>query len=188
MTIGLIKQEMAARALKFGAVGIGEDHTKPDGRNLAIHLIERGAVKRLFVELSPGKYQGMIDGAANHGSTLQGSDATANTSSIMKCLGFHVNFSCDVRLEKVVAIAIAHGVPVHCVDHRIANHPIRGGTPKSMDVRNDEIVKGVREVTEVSSAREGGAAGSLLLFGGGHFDEKNSITSKFPDLQWIKAG
>lgn len=50
--IGLMQQAMAVRALKFGAVGIGEHHQSRHGRKLAFQLIQGGHVKRLFVELS----------------------------------------------------------------------------------------------------------------------------------------
>ena len=43
----------AQALLENGALGIGEDHTKPDGRILAIHLLgQPGLVKHLFVELT----------------------------------------------------------------------------------------------------------------------------------------
>lgn len=61
--IGQLQEAMAARALQFGALGIGENHEERQGRDLAIRLIVGGHVKRLFVELSPGAYGPMIQNA-----------------------------------------------------------------------------------------------------------------------------
>lgn len=178
--IGQLQQAMAARALHFGALGIGEDHTERHGRDLAIRLITDGHVRRLFVELSPGAFGQMVQAAT--ALAPQGFDA------VRGALGFGALHACPIALEDVVATAIVRHVSVHCVDHRRAMQMGFASSDAGMRLRNRTIAEGVQAETETESARDGGAAGSLLLFGGAHFEGGNSIVAVYPDLQWIKAG
>jgi hypothetical protein len=178
--IGQLQEAMAARALQFGALGIGENHEERQGRDLAIRLIVGGHVKRLFVELSPGAYGPMIQNAT--GLAPQG------YAAVRGALGLSSLHVCPIALEDVIATAIVHGATVHCVDHRRAMQIGYASSPSGMRLRNSTITSGVQEETETQSARDGGASGSLLLFGGAHFEGGGSIAAMYPDLQWIKAG
>lgn len=182
--IGVLQEAMAARALQFGAVGIAEDHEERHGRDLALRLIESNSVRRLFVELSTAAYQGQIDRAAQ--LRAQGRDAVRGR------LGFSCTYKCPIALEEVVAAAIVKGIPVHCVDDKVAMNPNRAKTPSGMRTRNATVVKNACEITEAAgpqaSARDAGAIGSLFLFGGAHFEGNDSITAMYRDFVWIKAG
>lgn len=158
MPIGIIQEAMAARALRYGAIGIGEDHTERDGRDLARLLIQGGSVRCLFVELAENVYQSQIEAAVEV--------REAAHESVRRHLFFGSIHRCEVMLEDVVADAIVNNIPVYCVDDRIAMNPTRSSRPAGMRKRNTTIVANILNVLGLSSAREGGAAGSLLIFSG----------------------
>lgn len=176
-----IEKSLAVQVIREGALGIGEDHTKPDGRNLAIELIEGGYVKKLFLEFPPlDDWVSMLEKATE--KAPQGVDAVRGR------IGFGVIFHCSVAIEQVAAVAIVHGATVHLVDHKVAMNPTRNGTTGGMKMRNITIAQGVMGATGTQSACEADAIGSLLLFGGAHFEGAASIVAFYQDLRWVRAG
>lgn len=190
---------MAPLALTTGALGIGEKHDKPEGRNLAIRLIQsqRKLVKRLFVELPTEGYQEAVDEAKNH--------VNGGYDAVRKHLTFWgLAYKCTTALEDVVAQAIVKGVPVHCVDEFIPN----GRTDQGLMKRNASAVEKACKIIYGNAdnggnnanaepkngksergARDEEAIGSLFLFGADHFYCKacpqSTIPAKYRDLRWV---
>ena len=67
---GLVHDGEAESRLKEGALGIGEHHDKPAGRQLVLDLIKKGKVSHLFVEL-PTTWQPIITKAQEAYAEIQ---------------------------------------------------------------------------------------------------------------------
>ena len=173
--IGLMQRAMVERALRQGAVGIGENHELKHGRKLAFQLIQSGLVKRLFVELSNLAYTGMVEVAAQQ--VPHGFDA------VRRHLGFGAIHDNPFTLETVVAFALVRGVQVECPDHRKALHTAWATSPTGMLARNEHITDKIKEVTDTTSARE--APGTLIICGSAHFEGPGSLVARYPGLVWI---
>lgn len=118
----------AQALLRSGALGIGEDHTKPDGRLLAIQLLEQpGLVKHLFVELT-----------AQHVSALDRAKELAKAGSdfeeIVRAALNGGAFDCPITQARVIATALVNNIPVYAADH-----PSMARFPDRFKVRHETI-------------------------------------------------
>jgi hypothetical protein len=177
----VIPDAQASVVIQHEAVGIAEAHNSSRGRTLARQLIATPhLVTHLFVELAPGQYGGQINAATQ--ARAQG------RAQVRMNLNFMQNFTCDVRLEEVVADAIMAGVPVHCADLAVGGTRM-GGRPANMTLRNQNAAAIFTAITGTGDPTNALAAGSLILFGGAHFDVgNNTIPNLLPNLSWVRAG
>ena len=165
-----IKKGEESGHLERGAVGIGESHDSPGGRLLVIELIKSGKVKKLLVELSPGAYDGAVNGAKDR--QKDGVDSITKTLD----LSLGTRHKCDISLGRVIAEAICANIPVYNVDHYKANQRAEmAASVGVMKIRNEEVAKQFEKITGSKAAVSEGAKGCLLLFGGAHFEDANAI-------------
>lgn len=185
-----ITNDQAQEVLQAGAMGIGEDHTNPTGRRLAIELIENGGVKRFFPELPFTSDFGIDNGVKkrdelrdyysgkNNGKNENEIEAIIKEEVQKVCMTGFALFCCEIPLSAVIASAIMKAVPVHCVETVFGNSRDR----RTVVERNIAIVEGIQAVSE---KHEKSQNGYLLLFGGAHFEGPGSITSLHRNLKWV---
>lgn len=170
MALNGAERNAAARALFVGALGLGEDHTDETARKFAIDLMKTRLATRLMVELSTDAYQQQVDAAAVSGNKVF-------------LLELH---QCSTTLSHVISEAHARGVPVHCVDGRDGN--IARVNAGAMQRRNRHAAIQFTAITGAPHARHPAAKGTLILFGGAHFEGDNGIQNLIQDLPVCMAG
>jgi hypothetical protein len=174
-----IQIALAPDAVRAGALGVGENHTKAAGKHLVAKLIDAGLVRNLFIEIPEFK-QNIIDRAA----AVRGQ----GIGEVMKVLGDLDSMACPAfPLYKLVAIAIMLGVRVICADDKIV---MKGGASGYMERRNKTTVNILKNVTGANSPTDPEAVGSVLLGGALHYkkDEKEpstTIPEMFAGLSWV---
>lgn len=152
------KKNEARALLKSGALGIGEDHTKPDGRLLAIELLNQpGLVKHLFVELTE-QHVALIENARKL------VEAGRPFEEIVAAAPEGGAFVCTVTQKRVIATALMNNIPVYAADDRCMAR-----FTDNFRRRHTTIAAKFEEVTTVKNARASESAGCLLLWGGDHF-------------------
>jgi len=168
----------AVRVLLIRALGIGENHERPDGRHLALRLLASTTpiVRHLFVELPPWG-QNIVQRAGVRASTSR------EQTGVEKGLEFGQRHQCVIPLKRVISAALLERIPVHCVDHRL------GGAGGHMTTRNRTIANNFLQITNGTGTR-----GCLLLFGGAHFDGadgeegEETLSQLIPHMDWIRCG
>lgn len=169
-----------ARALlKHGALGIGEDHTKPHGRLLAIKLLEQpGLVKHLFVELNPSHILLLkkAEKLAKEGGSFE---------DVLKVAPEGGNFRCTVRQSEVIATALVNNIPVYAADDMCMF-----SASDKFKKRHTTIAATFEEVTKVRNAGASESAGCLLLWGSDHFvgiksDKSDALENFIEGLPYI---
>jgi hypothetical protein len=167
----------AQALLKSGALGIGEDHTKPDGRILAIQLLNQpDLVKHLFVELTV-QHVFLLEQAkalADAGRPLEEIERAAPNGGA---------FDCSITQAKVIATALVNKIPVYAADDRTMAR-----FPDNFKKRHMTIAAKFEEVTKVRNARANESAGCLLLWGSDHFVGKQELGKEpYPLEQFIEG-
>src|SRR5262245_47315585 len=122
-----VPAQSAVFYLQRGALGIGEDHTNSEGRQLVLDLLNQGVVNHLFLEIPYRNgskelvYPNMITEArsifANPGKPSNHLDAMReilNGIPEKKFLGAPPN---RIPVREVIARAIEKQVQVHCHDN-----------------------------------------------------------------------
>ncbi|WP_435635852.1 hypothetical protein ACSC9U_12620 [Pseudomonas solani] len=168
--------------LENGALGIGEDHTQPEGRQLAIDLIDSGLVTHLFIELADAHYGGVLANAqqiATNGGTRQQIQAACPDGNL---------FVCPISLKQVITAALKIGVPVH-----LADHPIMASRSSDFQRRHNSILQTFRTVTNqpgpgAAQAVGPASVGCLFLWGGAHFEGGRALDTFIPGLPFIMMG
>lgn len=169
----------AVSCLRVGALGVGEDHTKPAGRNLALWLIENGHVQNFFVEF-PAVTYGAALAMAMQAAAAQPPPTRQALGQQMHWENLHVP---AIRLGDVMAEALLRGIPVHLADHvRQMTHPHRFAT-RHANIRN--VFRQVTGQAGVPTAVAPGAIGSLLLWGGAHFEGGESLDNYILNLPFV---
>lgn len=177
------REKNEARALlQSGALGIGEDHTKPDGRTLVIQLLgQPGLVKHLFVELTDQH----IPLIAKAKELVEEGRPFAE---IVRAAPNGGEFDCSITQAQVIATALFNNIPVYAADHRsMARFPDR------FKVRHTAIAENFKKVTNVQNACAHESAGCLLLWGSDHFvgikeDKSDALENFIEGLPYIMMG
>jgi hypothetical protein len=173
--MGRIPVWRASEQIKKGALGIGEIHTMPEGRRLAIDLIRAGLVRNLFLEV-PRDYQGAFDGIGAHPDDPN-VEKKLQTAFLMRNRGHDVA-GLDVHIATVAAAAYRKGgIKVYCAD-TLFGIPHKEPAMKSRDAN---VVELVRQETGAMGPTDNAAIGTLILFGSEHFERnfKTSIANVF---------
>ncbi|TKC86304.1 hypothetical protein FAZ69_20845 [Trinickia terrae] len=173
----------APRCLEAGALGIGENHTQPGGRQLAIELISSGRVTHLFVELAHMHYGKPLENAqeiADQGGDIDAVQMAAPSGNLHQ--------ENPIPLSRVIATALTQKVKVHLADHIVMAYHA-----EDFARRHDSIREAFRTVTEQSpdaavQAVDERCAGCLLLWGGAHFEKKYALDKYIVNLPFIKMG
>ncbi len=169
--------------LERGALGIGEDHTRPEGRRMVLDLIDSGLVTNLFVELCHTHYGTQL---ANAQAELNGG---GNEGAVRAALPDGNLFANAQPLSLLMARALVNGAGVHMADHYIM---AAGRGSRAFPKRHGEIADNFAQVTGQGpppDAIHPNAVGSLLLWGGAHFDSPNhSLDRYIRNLPYIMCG
>ncbi|MFA8385373.1 MAG: hypothetical protein ACEPO2_07090 [Pelagibaca sp.] len=177
----------AVNFLKAGALGIGEEHNDPAGRRLVKELIDKGVVKKLFVELAKNTERFSRAMAAANAKAAEGGNIE-EIASVAPCGDLdRLN---EIPLNHLIAYALFHGAQVFLADDR-SMAKLRGG---NFDIRHAQIRDTFKEATGQGAAKwySEEAKGCLFLWGGAHFDHKTK--SHLDDanfiygLPWIEKG
>ncbi len=171
----------ARRCLEAGALGIGEDHTKPDGRQLALDLIEAGVVTNLFVEFAETQFGPALNYARELADKGEGLDEVAKYAPNSNL------FQCNIPLGKVIAAALLKKIPVH-----LADNSIMAARPSDFQRRHNTIREVFSRVTGQArtppEAAGQSCVGCLLLWGGAHFEGSQALDNYILGLPFIKMG
>ena len=155
-----------------GPVGIGEHHLQPAARLFVADLIDRGLVKRMFVEYQTG-WQGRMDNLKN---ALMADPRDVNAANVERHFFFwNQQFRlADTPLIDLCAIALMNGADVWCSDHWIG-----GGAPR-FPTRHQSV----RDTYQVKT-KGVHPKGSVILFGSNHFtDPDHGLDQYIPDLPY----
>lgn len=166
-----VNLHVAAQHLLTGPVGVGEDHTNPQGRLFVLHLLQMRArpVENLFVEVRDWGNSLITDAVRR----FRGGGNQGEVESTLA--GIPEQYSCYVTLRTVIAFAIRRGVWVYCVD----------GGGRAVTARNSFISAQFRRKTN----NYGRTARSLLLIGGDHFDGATpNLQTLIPELLYLRFG
>jgi hypothetical protein len=147
-----INRYEALSELGQGAVGIGEEHRKEDGRKLARLLILSKCVKALFLE----------DDNANQTGLDAAYGLKVNSPAWRKAIEDNVNgpmYFNPIDLSEVAMDAVREKIPVRLIDE--AGLSTREGELP----RRDRLAAGFFE----DWVRRHGRKGCLLLYGANHF-------------------
>jgi hypothetical protein len=149
-----IDKQNALSLIQYMAVGVGEDHGKPQARAFALELIKSGHVRNLFLECYQPK-QVSFDTA-----TAQNVGRADYQSVIIKEVNEAGPKPHDNRIElgKVALFAVSRKVPVHFLD----TDTTKIGRA-AMGKRDEEAAE--RFYGKTAGA---GRVGSLVLYGSAH--------------------
>lgn len=143
-----------------GPIGIGEHHTQPAARLFVADLIERGLVKRLFVEYQTG-WQGHMD-------NLKAGLAAANQNVVdieRQFFFWNQQFRmADAALIDLCVLALLSDADVWCADHWM------GGGPPRFPARHQSVRDTYQAKTHGVHVHP---KGSVILFGSHHFTDPN---------------
>jgi hypothetical protein len=167
--------------LETGALGIGEEHTQPAGRQLAIELIDSGLVTNLFVEFAQEQFRYALQAAqkaVGQGRDIEEVARLAPNSNLFKN---------RIPLGRVIAMALLAHIPVH-----LADHYIMASYPNDFRRRHTTIKNTFRAVTNQQQdppyAIGENCIGCLLLWGGKHFEGNQQMDRYIIGLPFIMMG
>ena len=170
MSLTIAERNAAAHALNVGALGLGENHEEPEARSFAMELIRAGLVRRLMVELYAPTYQQQID------------DADPRNPSVY----IWTKFSCEIKLHDVINLARSRSIPVDCIDGR--DGQAGRASAMAMRRRNQNAAREFTRITGAANGTDAEAKGTLILFGGAHFEGNDGIQRLIPGLPVCMAG
>jgi hypothetical protein len=147
-----VNENTAAFHLGQGAFGIAEDHTRPEGRQLALNLIQAGVVTHLFVELAPAHYGTALQNAQNLAAQNQPLAEVEKAAPNGNLFG-----NAPIPLGRVIATALLRGIPVHLAGDPVMCKP-RGGDYRR---RHAAIRMAYRQVTGQADPAPANAVGPL---------------------------
>ena len=176
----------ASASLMDGALGIGENHTEPNGRELVKLLLKRGAaglgprVTNLFLELS--SYGGTRDKIlAEAAEKMQAGDRD-RARFLAEALAVEESRSyASPRLGALLYLGLKHGATVHLADPMIGS----GFSVTAVKRRNAATADYFKRVLSTDRGDSPASVGSLLLFGADHFKLGGGIQKLLPGLAWI---
>ncbi len=178
-----ITEAFARLTLEAGALGIGEDHSKPEGRQLALDLINQGVVRHFFVEMyeEEGNAEKLVKARI---AAASGVPLTAVASIAPS--GFQLGNS--ISQGTVIARALQRGVKVHLADIQAMKF-----RPKQHGARHRNILERFRLVTNqpapaTASALGRSSIGCLFLWGGAHFEGDSSLDRYIEGLPFVPLG
>jgi hypothetical protein len=177
-----VNADTAAHHLGLGAFGIAEDHKRPEGRRLALDLIEARVVTHLFVELASAQFGTVLQNAqrlaAQH-KPLEDVEKAAPNGNL---------WNSPIPLGRVIATALLQGIPVH-----LADDPVMAVRASDYKTRHTTIRNAYRQVTNqavgvAANAVGPGYAGCLFLWGGDHFEGRHALDIYIAGLPWARMG
>ena len=172
----LVSVQQAIARIRTHAIGVGEDHMKPDARDFTKGLIRHGLVEALFLEVHSDD-QDFFDELAQDPNNPQLQAALGRMGPDWQ----HKN---STLLVTVASLAIRAGIPVFFLDvqagqvdfaaHGVddmkieAKHgKINNFSKAGMTIRDAHAAGVFRKI--VATRLGGRDAGCLLLYGGEHF-------------------
>ena len=182
-----VEKALAPDVLMNGALGVGESHDNPEGRELVRDLIQAGLVTTLFLEF--GSYNNnTIEKAVGEFEDRRSVDAMMTTLALsFQESGISREESPEgltfVRpgLGELAFLAIKRGVRVVCADPKIN----RGWSDPALRMRNVATAKVVAQTLDCVEFGGVDAAGALLLFGSDHFRGSTGLNIILPGLRWV---
>lgn len=157
----------AVNFLKAGALGIAEEHNTVAARELVLLLMEKGVVKKFFVEL-PKNVERFSTALAKAKDAAQ---SGASIDEIMKLAPTgNLDNNNNISIGKLIAFALFNKIEVFLGDDRIMMRDGGGYFQK----RHASVKETFQSATGQDSAKwyTEAAQGCLLLWGGAHFDDK----------------
>ncbi len=178
-----IMLELAQLALKNGALGIGEDHGDPAGRQLALDLINMGLVRHFFTELyeEEGNLEklGKASRAAASGDSLLVVESLAPSGHTL---------GNSIKQGRVIARALQRGAQVHLADIQKMKYRPTFHAPRHSNIRAKYRIVTNQPAPGAASAVGENCRGCLLLWGAAHFEGDTSLDIFLPGLQFVKLG
>lgn len=184
-----IDEALARISLLAGALGIGEDHTKGNARELALALINSSnhAGGRLVTNFFTELYEdhGNIEKLAS-ARILAANGAALGLVEEAAPTGFL--YGNPIPQGRVIARALQRGIPVHLADITAMQ------SGRMHKKRHTAILNRFRAVTGqpppglAQAVGPPACVGCLLLWGGAHFEGADALDQFIHGLPFVKMG
>jgi hypothetical protein len=175
--MGQIAENVARVELAERGLGIGETHSKPDGRRFAVELLRERAVRALFLEGLQEQQAEFDQAVAKHKHDRDWYDQCAAAfGRVTDCPG------CEIGLTVLAALAVTLDVPVFLLDiwiptfkktERGINFDRQHGLKLEKDnmsgvaMRDLYAARRFEKIIEKNFGNQ--KRGCLVLYGHGHF-------------------
>ena len=165
MPLQQIARAGADAAITGGPLAIGEDHTRPEGRQLVQQLMAQGLVKVLFLEAPKDTNRQMSRYLTDAVMTKQANLGAAAIQNAIRPLDGFLMQNAAVPMSTLIADALTRNIRVVFAD-KFYVRPDRAATPTAMAVRNSQVDRVFDEASVLGGANR---SGCLILFGAAHF-------------------